>query len=146
MIACHDSAVLQVPQVKGADVRGTICHRKIQHLVKVAIIQRTVPANGQRITTHDASSRCRIKGVCEPFHVPLIIAGLQQEFEKPTDWHIGNGVEMVKLHAMLGVKLFSKLRFDRFLFGWQKRAYGIVDEIQQQPAIRLPVSEPVQQP
>src|SRR5262245_571417 len=44
---------------------------KIEHLVEVAIVEATIPPNGERVAAHKSSNRCRVKGLHELLHVRL---------------------------------------------------------------------------
>src|SRR5215510_3844264 len=65
-----DAASLPAFFVKSGYVR-CLGHRnlKVEHLVEVAIVEATIPTNGERVAAHKASNRCRVKGLHQLLHV-----------------------------------------------------------------------------
>ncbi len=146
MVARGDLAPIELRRIKVADMSGrAMVHRQIEHLVEVAVVQRAIPAHGDRVAAHDTGRGSRIEGVGQSFHILFVVAALHQKFKKPADRHIGDRIEMVELDTMASPEFFSKLRLDRLLLGREKRAYRIAHEIQRQPAARLSVAELVEE-
>ena len=51
-------------------------NRQIEHLVEVAVVERAVPADRERVAAHDAGGRGGVEGVDEALQVGLEVARL----------------------------------------------------------------------
>ena len=130
MIARDDRTVLQLPQMKIANMPWCVrTDRQVQHLIEVAVVEASVPADRQGIAAHDAGGRGGIKRIGEPLHVRLVVSTLNQKLQKPADRHVRDGIEVVEFNVVLAAQLSTELQFNRVLFGGQECAHGIVDEI-----------------
>src|SRR5678815_3945312 len=120
MIAGDDGPPLQVGQIEIADVTWRArANGKIEHLIEIAVIERAVPANRQRVAAHHAGGGGRIERLSQPLHVPLIVSALDEELQKAADRHVRDRVEMIEFNAVFGAQFLAELRFDGVLFGRQ---------------------------
>jgi len=147
MVVRDNLTLRELNRVEVADISGrALAHRQIQHLVEVAIVESSIPADRDGVAAHHAGGGSRIEGVGQSLHILLVIAALHEKLKKPADRHVGDRIEVVERNAVPGQEFFPELRFDGLLLGWEKGACRIVDEIEREPTARLSVAEPIEQP
>ena len=123
-----------------------MCQRKIEHLVKITIIQTAIPTHGERVPAHDTGGGGGVECVGKPFHVGCVIAAVEQEFQKAADGHIGDGIQPVESDVIATGEFPAKMRFNTFLFRRQECSGGIVDQIQREAAAVPSIAQFIQQP
>jgi len=47
-----DTSLLQILQVEIADVSAAPSHRKLKHLIEIAVIESTLPIDAERVPAH----------------------------------------------------------------------------------------------
>ena len=63
--------------------------REVEHLVEVAVVERPVPADRDRVAAHEPRDRRRVEGRHQPLHVLLEVAALDEPVEEAVDRHVG---------------------------------------------------------
>ena len=89
--------------------------RNFQHLVKIAIIDLSVPTDGNQIAAHDIFSGAHIKIIYQKCHVFFVFIFSEQLIQKSFDRHVGNCEEMVKLDSEEFVQFFFVIEFEILL-------------------------------
>ena len=69
---------------------------------------------------------------------------LEQLFQEPADWHVGDGVEAIKNNAMIFRQFPFVGRLQPCLFWGKLGADGVINQVQVQTASFLAVPVPVQ--
>src|SRR6185312_3869280 len=108
------------------------CHRQIEHLVEVAIIDVATPVNRNQVAAHDAIE-VRVQMVI--LQVPEIAIErtiCDKRRTKALNWHICENIESAEHNAVLFAKHPLIVRFQRVLRWWKRRTLGIVNEIEDQ--------------
>ena len=72
--------------------------RQLEHLVEVAVVERAVPADRQRVPAHEAGDGRRVEALRQELHVAGQVAALDQPLEEPVDRHVGERDEPVERH------------------------------------------------
>lgn len=131
MLSRNDVSSREELKIEVADMRGlTRCRWQPQHLIEIAVEQRSIPANRNHLSAHDSRDRGWIKGINQSLHVQLILLRLDKVFKKSTDWHIRDGEKTVELDAVLCAEKLAVLLLERSLIGWERGANRIEDECQ----------------
>ena len=131
-----DSARVEPGGVEVAHVRAAIrgrLHRQLEHLVEVAVVERPVPGNRDRVAAHQASDRGRIEGAHEPLHVCLQIAALDEPVQETADRHVRQSEEAVERDAVLPGEPGLPVTLERRLRPWKEGSDRIAHE--GQPAL-----------
>ena len=113
-------------------VRRSKSHFQIEHLIEVAIVQSSVPSDGNRVPAHQTRYGLWIERLGQLLHVLRIVARSQQKLQKPADWHVGNAEEMVELDAEFVIEHPPKIGFQRSLWWREECTYRIVNQVQNQ--------------
>ena len=116
MLVEHDLPVAQRGHVKIVEVAGVLgFYFQVQHLVEVAIVQVAIPAYGNGIAAHEPFDGGRVEGLHQALHVGLVIAGVQQVFQKAADGEVGDAIELVENHSVTVGEFLFELLLERFL-------------------------------
>jgi hypothetical protein len=75
-------------------------HRQVEHLVEVAVVQRAVVANRERVAAHHPAGRGGVERRHQPLHVGVERAALLQELQEARDGHVGDRVERAELDVV----------------------------------------------
>ena len=116
----------------------------VEHLIKITIIQLSVPADRDHGSTHDAGGGLGVVGRDQPAHIGFMLIGADEEFQEAADRHVGERVETVENDAVAFEEFAAKVGFDRFLTRGQERADGVGDEVERQGRTFDAVAEGVQ--
>ena len=124
------------------------CHRPVQHLVEITVIQGAIIPHAQGISTHQPRHRSWIERPDQTLHVRIVILTFPEIVQKTCDGHVVDGQQTIE-----GQTPFSQRPSETgFQICGRPREKGprrIVDQIQNQPGFRHPVAhgmEPTQSP
>src|SRR3712207_3349296 len=79
MLFQYDFSFIKQVQVKIRDMSGRIGrNRQVQHLIKITVIQVSIPTHRYSIPAHHSSSCLWIKGISQLLHISFIISTLKQ--------------------------------------------------------------------
>lgn len=82
-----------------------ISHLHPEHLVEIAIVNLSAPADAQRRTTHQIFNRRSVEVIGEQFHVFIPLAVLAEIVCETTNGLVGDGEESGELDAVTLAKL-----------------------------------------
>src|SRR5882757_5587766 len=80
--------MVEIPD--GRCARAIRGERNFEHLIKIAIVDLTVPANADEAASHEAGDGGGIEMVHEQTHVSVEIAGIVQLMGEARDRHVGD--------------------------------------------------------
>ena len=106
--------------------------RQLEHLVKIAIVNKTTPVDAQKPAAHHAFEILLFVSVDQDTHVSVELTGTCQFVPKPVNRHIGEGQKSVEANPEAAEFTFV-IGFQRLGIGWQAGTHGIVNEVQDQP-------------
>jgi hypothetical protein len=86
---------------------------QIEHLIEIAIVQPSIPSDGDRVSAHHARNGERIKRLGQSFHVLFVVARSQQKLQKSADGHVRDAEEVIELDAKLLIEGASKVSRQR---------------------------------
>ncbi len=58
------------------EMRGWVVDFEVEHLVEIAVVEVSVPADGEGIAAHEAIDGSGIEGLDKCLHVLFVLAGL----------------------------------------------------------------------
>ena len=123
------------PAVESRDIeRRNMARRggpyfQIQHLIEVAVVQSSIPSDGDGIAAHQARDGLWIERLGQPIHVVLVVAGSQEKLQEPADRHVRDAEEMIELDAELVIEHAAKIGFQRSLWWREECPYRIVNQL-----------------
>ena len=117
---------------------------QLEHLVEVAVEERAIPADGERVPAHHPGDGRGVEGLHQALHVALEIARALEPLQVAADGHVRDRVQRVEAHALTTQELTPPLGLHARLWWRQERARRIGDQHQAQPRIAITVAERVE--
>ena len=143
VIADLDRSLSNLIEGQRCDVKpvaGGVKNRHLKHLVEVAVVDRSVPADADQIAAHDLLQGCRIEVAFEQFSVTVVFAAELEMGGVARDRHVGEAIKMIERDAEFFTENLFIILFELVLRWRQMRADGIVNQIQNQIVIGLTVA------
>ena len=144
MIADRDGRVQQLIQRCREDVKRfavRVAHRQIEHLVEIAVVDGTFPADTYKIAAHDLLEGGGIEASFQQFHIAIIFAAQFEMGGIAGDRHVGQTKKAIEDDAELFAENPLIILFQLCLRRRQVRPYGIVDQIKNQVGVRLTITD-----
>src|SRR6266576_5126681 len=144
VIADLDRSLSDLIEDQRCDVKpvaGGVKNRHLKHLVEVAVIDRSVPADADQIAAHNLIQSCAVEVAFEQFSVAVVFAAQLEMSRVARNGHVGEAIKTIERDAeLLAENLFIVL-FELVLPRRQMGADGIVNQVQNQIAIDLAVAD-----
>src|SRR5919198_2178946 len=106
-----------------------IGHGQVEHLVEVAVIDRTFPTDADEISAHQLVESGVIEVVSEQFHVIVVFTADLEMGLIARDRHVAETIEMIEHNAELFSQYPSIVLLKSRLRRRQMGPDGIVDQI-----------------
>src|SRR5512139_3758908 len=97
-------------------------NRGPEHLVKITVVQPSVPSYVQELSAHKALEVFRVKCGDEIFHIFNEPAGPDKKVPEPSYRHVRKREQAVECYAVIPLQLSSVIFFQRLLRGRQRWA------------------------
>jgi len=104
-------------------------------LIEIAIVNFAMPADTNRVATHQSANRYRIEGMNEQLHVFLEFPAMPQITGKPPDWEVRERIQLIKYDSEMVFEFAFVISLQLGLGRRQKRTDWIVNQMQWQPRI-----------
>src|SRR5262245_30912569 len=129
-----DAQRFAVPVAKG----------QIEHLIEIAIVDLSLPADAYEVATHHVVERHRIEVSFQQLYVTIVFAAQFQVRGVAGDRHVSQAKKPVEHDAELFAEYLSIVLFEFVLRRRQVRSNGIVDQIQNQIAGWLAIADVIE--
>lgn len=113
-------------------------HFQIEHLIEIAIVQSSVPSDGNCVSAHQVRDGLWIERLGQPLHVVFIVSGSQEKLQEPADRHVRDAEEVVELDAKLMIESAAKVGFQRSLGGGRNAPTGLLTRFRTKPLPGMP--------
>ena len=121
MLSPYNFFIFNLIKIFNIPNRRLVLRIQLKHLVKVTIIDLTIITYGDEIKAHHVGSSRGIKGIDQSLLIFFKLSTSFKIFEKSFNWHIGNGVKIIKLNIKPLFKV-SFIIFFKFFLRWRKHS------------------------
>src|ERR1700747_872908 len=94
--------------------------RKIEHLIEIAIVEKSAPVDGNQVSTHDPIEILFTMRPAQQAHIAIKLALRYQDRPEALNWHVGERVEMIELDPVLLAENAFVIGFKLGLSGRQR--------------------------
>lgn len=135
MIARDDFACIQRGMPFGDVFGHAVIHAQVKHLIKIAVVQISLPIDGNQRAAHHSARRGWIEGADQRGHVLFVFACRDQKIKKSPNRHVRNAVQFIEDDAEFVLQNLLVIGFEYVLIRWKRRAAGIVNQVQLQSLV-----------
>jgi hypothetical protein len=119
---------------------------QVQSLVKITIVKGTVPAYRKGCPAHNPSCGFRVERCFQRHKVVSEVSTVFQIVKVPSDGTVDQTVKSIETHSVDCPQHPTVFGFQMLLFARQICPDRVMDEVENKPASRLPVSQTVEKP
>jgi hypothetical protein len=142
--SCDQILGLNVVDGEGLAGLGLANAGEVEHLVEVAVVDLTVPADGEGVAAHEAGEGGGVEAVDEDFHVAGEVAAGFEPVEVAGDGHVGEGDEPIEADVLVLGEAGFPFLFEAGLVAGEVCADGVGDEGEATLGIALAVADLVE--
>ena len=99
-----------------------------EHLVEIAIVDITLPVDAELVNAHQALHVSYAESILEQVHVIFEFTLGKQGAAKASNWHVGNGEQVVELDIEFFREKCFIVPLQAVLGWWQIRSGGVVNQ------------------